>query len=124
MNRYQFLLLVFIVSLISLSTISHAQVKRTTQKTSAVEKIKTAQKLLREAKLELMKTGKYDCCIEDACNQCALDHQSCPCYKDLKAGNPVCPECYSGWQRGEGRDKEIKPEDVKTKFSTHKHEHQ
>lgn len=121
MNRYHFLVLVFILGFISFSTISSAQEKRTTQKTSAVEKIKTAKKLLQEAKSELTRQGKYDCCIEEPCNQCALEHQSCPCHKDLKNGKPVCPDCYGGWQRGEGKDKDIKPDDVKTQFSTHKH---
>jgi hypothetical protein len=51
----------------------------------------------------------------------AVDLQSLPYYADLKADKPVCPDCYAGWQRGEGKDKNIKPEDVKTKFSGHKH---
>ena len=124
MNRTFLTALAIIVSVIFFSTILLAQQipqKITKQKMSAVEKIKTAKKLLQEAKSELTRQGKYDCCIEEPCNQCALEHQSCPCSKDLKAGNPVCPECYAGWQQGEGKDKDIKPEDVKTKFSTHKH---
>lgn len=40
---------------------------------------------------------------------------------NVKAGKPVCPECYGGWQRGEGKVKNIKPSDVKTEFSGHKH---
>jgi len=91
------------------------------KKLTPAEKIKTAKKLLQEAKSELTRSGEYNCCIEDPCNQCALDHQSCPCYDDLKKGKPVCPECYGGWQRGEGRDKKVKPADVKTQFSGHKH---
>ncbi len=90
-------------------------------KLSPAEKIKQAKRLLSEATGQLTREGKYKCCIEVPCNQCALDHQSCPCYEDLKAGKPVCPECYGGWQRGEGRDKKIKPSDVKTEFSKHKH---
>lgn len=85
------------------------------------EKIKKAKSLLRDAKRELKSQGKYNCCIDEPCNQCALEHQSCPCYDELKAGKPVCSECYGGWQRGEGKDSSIKPEDVKTKYSGHKH---
>ena len=95
--------------------------KNETKKLTPTEKIKTAKTLLREAKSELTRAGRYNCCIEEPCNQCALDHQSCPCYDDLKKGKPVCPECYGGWQRGEGHDKNIKAPDVKTTFSSHKH---
>ena len=92
-----------------------------TKQTSAKEKINQAKKLLADAKKQLEREGKYKCCIEDPCNQCALEHQSCPCMDGLKAGNPVCPECYGGWQRGEGKDKSIKSSDVKTSYSTHRH---
>ncbi len=91
------------------------------KKLAPAEKIKSAKKLLQDAKSELTRQGKYDCCIEEPCNQCALDHQSCPCDSDLKNGKPVCPECYGGWQRGEGKDKTRKVSDVKTQFSGHKH---
>ena len=91
------------------------------QNISPVEKIKMAKTLLEEAKRGLKREGKYNCCIDTPCNQCALDHQSCPCYDELKAAQPVCNECYAGWQRGEGKDSSIKPSDVKTKFSPHHH---
>jgi hypothetical protein len=101
------------------------QIKTSQEKPSGkltpAEKIKEAKRLLSEATGQLTREGKYNCCIEVPCNQCAMDHQSCPCYEDLKAGKPVCPECYGGWQRGEGKDKKINPKDVKTTFSTHKH---
>ncbi|MEX1138707.1 MAG: heavy metal-binding domain-containing protein [Bacteroidota bacterium] len=91
------------------------------QKGSAAENINAAKKLLFTAKGQLAREGKYGCCIEVPCNQCALDHQSCPCYDNLKEGKPVCNECYSGWQRGEGRDKKIDAKKVKTTLSTHSH---
>ena len=90
-------------------------------KLTPAAKIKTAKKLLQEVKSELTRSGEYNCCIEEPCNQCALDHQSCPCYDDLKKGKPVCPECYGGWQRGEGKDKRIDKKKVETEFSSHKH---
>jgi hypothetical protein len=91
------------------------------QKSTAKDKVHEAQKLLLDAKKLLAREGKYNCCIEDPCNQCALDHTSCPCYESLKKGKPVCPECYGAWQRGEGKDKKIKPSSVKTEFSRHSH---
>ncbi|HEY4613257.1 MAG TPA: heavy metal-binding domain-containing protein [Bacteroidota bacterium] len=95
--------------------------KEKTQQPSAKENVQQAKKLLADAKKQLTREGKYNCCVKDPCNQCALDHQSCPCYDNLKDGKTVCPECYGGWQRGEGKDKSIKPADVKTSFSTHQH---
>ncbi len=91
------------------------------QELTANEKIKQAKKLLATAKDEMARDGSYKCCVDIPCNQCALDHQSCPCYNDLKKGKPVCLECYGGWQRGEGKDKNIDPKKVKTTFSDHKH---
>lgn len=96
----------------------HAKQNGTENPGDKIEKVKS---LLREAKRSLKSQGKYNCCIDNPCNQCALEHQSCPCYHDLKAEKPVCPECYGGWQRGEGKDSSIKPGDVKTKFNDHKH---
>lgn len=85
------------------------------------DKIKKAQTLLTEAKETLMEQGTYSCCIKVGCNQCALDHQSCPCYKNLKAGKPVCNECYAGWQAGEGADRDIPLNRVKTTYTEHRH---
>lgn len=85
------------------------------------EKVREAKRLMLDAKKQLAREGKYSCCIQDPCNQCLLDHQSCPCESNVKTGKPVCSECYGGWQRGEGKVKNIKPSDVKTEFSGHKH---
>lgn len=85
------------------------------------DKIKKAQALLIEARETLMTQGQYACCIKNGCYQCMLDHHDCGCYKLLKAGKPVCNECYAGWQRGDGVDKVIKPGQVKTNYRSHKH---
>ncbi len=85
------------------------------------EKITKAKALLEEAKAELAQKGKYSCCIKETCNSCAFDHQNCGCYTSLKAGKPVCNDCYAGWQRGDGVDKDIKKEQVKTSYTGHKH---
>ena len=90
------------------------------QATSASENIATAESLLTEAKNSLMKEGKYSCCIEDACDECALAHQSCPCANNLIAGKDVCTQCYGGWQRGEGAVKGVNVKDVKLGHG-HKH---
>lgn len=88
---------------------------------SPKDKIEQTRSLLTEVKKELAQDGKYNCCIKEPCNRCALEHQSCDCYKDLKASKSVCNECYAGWQRGEGADKEIKPSSVKTSYKKHGH---
>ncbi len=98
-----------------------ASVESQSQTLSPAEKIAKAKALLNEAKATLMEENKYNCCIENPCNTCAFEHQSCGCYESLKAGKAVCNECYAGWQRGEGADKDIKPSQVKTTYGRHKH---
>ncbi|MGH2568132.1 MAG: hypothetical protein ACRDGA_07315 [Bacteroidota bacterium] len=110
----------FTAGTITTASFGYQQEKKA-QQSSAKDKVFEAKKLLADAKKQLAQEKKYNCCTTDPCNQCALDHQSCPCYDDLKKGKPVCPECYGGWQRGEGKDKNIKPSDVKTSYGTHKH---
>lgn len=95
--------------------------EKSQRKATAAENIKEAKRLLSVAKGQLSREGKYNCCIEVPCDQCILEHQSCPCYEDLKNGKPVCNECYGGWQRGEGRDKKIDPKKIKTSISGHRH---
>jgi len=80
-----------------------------------------ARALLDGAKKMLAADGKYNCCMKEPCDECALGHQSCRCAENLKAGKGVCSQCYGGWQRGEGKDKSIKSSDVKTSYSTHRH---
>ncbi len=88
---------------------------------AAPEKIRKARSLLADAKRELAREGKYDCCIKDPCDRCALDHQSCPCADDVKEGKAVCPDCYAGWQRGDGVVKGVNPKKVKGSFHAHHH---
>ena len=89
---------------------------------SAKEKIQLAQTLLADAKKDLAQDGNYNCCIKDPCDRCALDHQSCPCADDVKAGKAVCPDCYAGWQRGDGIVKGVNAKKVKGSFHSHHHE--
>jgi hypothetical protein len=88
---------------------------------SPKEKIINAKGLLAEAKADLAQAGKYSCCVKHPCNSCALEHQSCGCYESLKAGKAVCNDCYAGWQRGGGVDKDIKKDQVKTSYAGHQH---
>ena len=85
---------------------------------SGKEKAFMAKKLLEEAKEDLV----YDCCLEDACDRCALDEQSCQCGRDLRAGKGVCSDCYAGWQMGHGKDIPGMTRD-KVKLSLHSHNH-
>jgi hypothetical protein len=82
-----------------------------------------AHSLVDGAKEMLAADGKYHCCIEDRCDECALEHHNCSCAPDLKAGRGVCSQCYGGWQRGEGDISGIDPKSVKGNFHDHAHEH-
>ena len=93
------------------------------ENSEAAQKIHQAQSLLAEAKRDLAQDGKYNCCIKDPCDRCALDHQSCPCGDEVKKGKAVCPDCYAGWQRGDGIVKGVDPKKVKGGFHSHHHEH-
>ena len=90
---------------------------------SAEEKVDKANELLEQAEDELVEKGKYNCCLSDPCHSCLMEHKSCGCYASLKKGGEVCNECYGGWQRGDGADKNIKKESVKTKYEKHMHKH-
>lgn len=91
------------------------------EKSSVAANIKKAKNLLLTAKHQLVTEGKYDCCIEDGCKECILDEQECTCHDDMKDGEAVCNECWTGWQRGEGKDKSVDPQSVKTSFTGHDH---
>ena len=86
-------------------------------------KIKRVRAALDEAKQNLADEHKYNCCVKPACDFCALQEESCPCYDELKAGEHVCIECYAGWQQGRGMDPEVKKESVTTSFLKHEHHH-
>jgi len=120
------LLLVFVGSL----TACKGQVPKEQpfEERSVEEQLNTVKANIRTTKLTLAKQGKYDCCIEEACNRCLFEHGSCPCAADLKAEKPVCPECYAGWQQGKGRIEGIDKSQVKTALvhsheGTHEHQH-
>ena len=78
--------------------------------------IASAKEQLAAAKTKLAQEGKYDCCMGDPCNHCALAESTCSCAEDLKHGEAVCNECYGGWQEGKGDVPNIKKENVKADF--------
>ncbi len=77
------------------------------------EKISQINEWLPDLKMELAMDDKYACCLQEGCNECILAHGSCPCYNNLQAGDPVCGECYVGWQQGKGIDNDFTKDDVK-----------
>ena len=83
-----------------------------------------AKEKLSEAKTKLAGEGKYDCCMEDACDYCAVHEGSCGCAQDVKKGEHICIECYAGWQQGKGDVPNVKKENVKTDFVMHEHMHE
>jgi hypothetical protein len=85
------------------------------------ESVRQAKLLLVDAKKKLAEAGKYNCCTKDACDRCALDHQSCDCATDVKSGKAVCSDCYAGWKRGEGTVPGVQPGKVKIGMHSHKH---
>lgn len=89
---------------------------------SSREKIEKAKELFAEAKKGLMSDGMNNCCIKDPCDRCALDHGNCDCTSEVKAGKAVCPDCYAGWQRGDGNVPGVDEKTVKGTFhSLHHH---
>jgi hypothetical protein len=110
-----------VVLLVIISVVGSAQAHLPSTPVTGKEMALHAKVLLTDAKKALMKEWKYNCCIKDACDRCALDHQNCDCGTDVKAGKSVCPDCYAGWQRGEGAVPDVKTSEVK--MGTHSHKH-
>jgi len=68
----------------------------------------------REAYKQLLKkSGHYLCCISPSCTMCLYEEDLCQCEKAVRAGDPVCGECFKGWKKGKGAVEGINPKDVK-----------
>jgi hypothetical protein len=76
---------------------------------AAVAKGDTARKALVEQRKALAKDGVWDCCIEPGCVFCQTAADGCPCEANLKKGLAVCPECWGGWQAGQGQVPGVNP---------------
>lgn len=83
----------------------------------SIQKLAQVTAELREAKVQMDQEGVYSCCIYRGCNWCPLMDAECDCRKDLKADEPVCPECKFGWEAGMGAVEGYKAADVKTSLS-------
>lgn len=76
--------------------------------------IEDMDKQQREAyKTDLKTQGFYRCCVHPACTMCLYDMGECFCEVALKKKDPVCGECYRGWQKGKGAVGGVNPKQVK-----------
>ncbi len=75
---------------------------------------------LKTMKSELTAAGKYNCCVQPACDWCALKEGECPCHDHLLAKKAVCPDCGLGWHNGQGVVEGVKVGQVKWDI-THEH---
>lgn len=75
---------------------------------------------LKTVKAQLAKEGKYNCCVQPACDWCALHEGECPCHENLKAGKSVCPGCGLGWHDGNGVVPGVEADEVQWDI-THEH---
>lgn len=82
--------------------------------------VKKEKKSLLKQKMEAMAAGRYNCCIDEPCDECLKAHGSCSCKKAVKDGKPVCDECYDGWKDGKGAVSGKTLKDI-TKGHTHSH---
>ena len=79
---------------------------------AALAKGVATRKALLEQLTALMDDGVADCCIDPGCAFCLIAADGCPCAGSLAKGGPVCPECWGGWQAGQGMLPDVKPEKV------------
>ncbi len=52
---------------------------------------------------QLRAEGKYDCCTDPGCLECVTDRKNCACYLNIKAKDPICGECLTGYKEGKGK---------------------
>ncbi len=79
---------------------------------AALAKGVATRKTLLDQVSALMDDGVADCCIDPGCALCPIAADGCPCAGSLARGGPVCPECWGGWQAGQGMLPGVKPEKV------------
>lgn len=77
------------------------------------EKGIATRKALLAQLMSLIDSGRADCCNDPGCGFCLIAADKCVCGPNLAKGEPVCPECWGGWQAGHGMIPNVKPEDVK-----------
>src|SRR5262249_33819219 len=79
----------------------------------AMAKGKAARKALLEHQKALAGDKVFGCCLKTPCAFCSNSADMCPCGMNVSKGDPVCPECWGGWQAGKGGVPGVKAEDVK-----------
>jgi hypothetical protein len=79
---------------------------------AALAKGDSARKALVEQRKALAEDGVWNCCIEPGCVFCQTAADGCPCEMNLKKGSAVCPECWGGWQAGQGQIQGVDPRKV------------
>jgi hypothetical protein len=91
-----------------------AEKKPLAEKASAPE-TKTLADELRRGLLNHQRGLKdaYVCCTVPGCVFCQTASDNCPCGSNLRKGEPVCPECWGGWQAGQGAIPAVRKDDVK-----------
>jgi hypothetical protein len=87
---------------------------------STEERLANVQSDLKMVKADLTNNGKYNCCVQPACDWCLLHEGNCACYDNLKAKKEVCPGCGLGWHNGKGVVQGVKASQVKWNI-THEH---
>lgn len=90
------------------------------KETPKADRLKAARTEIQAAKSDLMKDGKYKCCVAPACDWCLLTEEGCGCMANLRAGKEVCPGCGLGWHNDKGAMKGIDKKNVKWNI-THSH---
>lgn len=80
---------------------------------AALAKGVAVRKALLDQVSTLMEDGAADCCTQPGCVFCPIAADACGCAGSLAKGGPVCPECWGGWQAGQGMLPDVKPESVK-----------
>ncbi len=92
----------------------------TTSTLSPEARLKNIGTELKILKSELAADGKYNCCVNPACDWCALKEGECLCHDNLLAKKSICPDCGLGWHNGQGVVEGVKVGQVKWDI-THQH---
>ena len=74
----------------------------------------SADEAIQDQKAAAMKSGKYNCCLKNSCDYCALKMGECPCGMNAANDMPVCNECKGAWYAGDGAIPGKTPEQIKT----------
>jgi len=74
----------------------------------------SADQAIQDQKAAAMKSGKYNCCLKNSCDYCALKMGECPCGMNAANDMPVCNECKGSWYAGDGSIPGLTPDQIKT----------